>query len=130
MQFVTFSENEKIHIAKIDKQHDALAKLINSVYASFISNKRRMLETSLKALLDLLRIHFDAEEKLMLQTKYIGYYSHKLEHDRFFNKINDFICGKLPLTSTEVDNIKKWFYNHIEISDKKCGDHFVKQGLT
>lgn len=129
MKFVTFTENEKINISSLDKEHVALADALNKIYSSFTLKKKRDLKTQIGSLLKLLRQHFDNEEKLMKETNFFGYYSHKLEHDRFYKKIDDFAMNKLTLTSSEFENLRNWFYNHIEISDKKCGEHFVKMGI-
>ena len=117
----------------MDEQHEQMSHIINKIYTAFILKKVRTVQSQLKILVQHLRIHFDYEETLMKKTNFEGYYSHKLEHDRFYRKVEgiwqSYIEKKPTLTLEELQNVKSWFYNHIEISDKKCGEHFAKNGI-
>jgi hemerythrin-like metal-binding protein len=134
MDFLTFSKTEEIKICLMDEQHEQISHIINKIYSAFILKKNSMVLAQLKILVSHLRNHFDYEEELMKKTLFKGYYSHKLEHDRFFKKVEDILLSyvkKNPiLTLEELYNVKSWFFNHIEISDKKCGEHFAKNGIT
>ncbi|MEW6654547.1 MAG: hemerythrin family protein [Bacteroidota bacterium] len=134
MNFVTFTKAEEVKICMMDKQHEQMTHIINKIYSAFILKKNRTVQAQLKILVGHLRNHFDYEEGLMKQTKFQGYYSHKLEHDRFYKKIEaiwqSYVDKDPKLTLEELYNVKSWFYNHIEISDKKCGEHFAKSGIS
>ena len=133
MDFLTFTAEEVVKISLMDEQHEKMTHVINKMYTAFILKKSRTVQSQLKILLVQLRKHFDYEEGLMKQTKFEGYYSHKLEHDRFYRKVegvyNSYVDKKPKLTLEELYNVKNWFYNHIEIKDKICGGHFARNGI-
>ena len=131
--FVTYTSNEKVQIRHIDKQHENMCQIINKIYNAREKNKYSVVGTQLRKFLDLLKLHFAYEEDLMKQTKFTGYITHKLEHDRVLKKI-EAIAILYPkdasiLTIEILDGLKNWFYNHLEISDRKCGEHFVAMGI-
>lgn len=132
-KLVKFTHNEEINVPSLDKQHFKMSCLINNVNNGFEMKDNNKIEENLSELLKLLEQHFSLEEKLMKETKFPGYISHKLEHDRFYEKIRvisfNYRKNNSILTSELLSNIKNWFYNHIEISDKKCGEHFVALGI-
>lgn len=134
MDFLTFTESETVKICLMDEQHEQMTHIINKLYSAFIFKKNRLVQTQLKILTSHLRIHFDYEEALMKETFFDGYYSHKLEHDRFYKKVEaiwqSYVKKDPTLTLEELYNLKSWFFNHIEISDRKCGEHFAKNGIT
>lgn len=133
MAFITYSKKEKVNIKVMDKQHKEMTEIINSLYEYLIKKKAREIKSTLKSLSELLIVHFEYEELLMKQTKFQGYYSHKLEHDRFLAKTNKYIdsvlSGKTMLEEDFLLSAKNWFFNHLEINDKKCGAYFVEQGI-
>ncbi|OGU68586.1 MAG: hypothetical protein A2499_05675 [Stygiobacter sp. RIFOXYC12_FULL_38_8] len=133
MDFLTFTADEEVKISLMDEQHEQMTHVINKIYTAFILKKSRTVHSQLKILLALLRKHFDYEEGLMKQTKFEGYYSHKLEHDRFFRKVesifSSYVAKKPILTLEGLEDVKNWFYNHIEIKDKICGGHFARNGI-
>ena len=63
----------------------------------------------------------------MKKTNYLGFYSHKMEHERFLNKF--FInFNSEKLNTRELINeyfllMFKWFINHLEINDRKLASH-------
>ncbi|MFA7229451.1 MAG: hemerythrin domain-containing protein, partial [Melioribacteraceae bacterium] len=77
--------------------------------------------------------HFRNEEKLMKENTFPGYYTHKLEHDRFYLQLTDltngFIEGARPFGTEQLTSIKQWFFNHIEINDRKCGNFLRDKGI-
>ncbi len=133
MKDIVITCNEKLNILQLDEQHSQLADIMSTMFAAFDSQNHKVVRASFKKLVALIRIHFDTEERLMKETKFLGYISHKLEHDRFFNKTsllyNTYCKDISTITQDKMEGLKNWFFNHIEINDKKCGAHFVKQGI-
>ncbi|KUG26879.1 hemerythrin family protein [hydrocarbon metagenome] len=134
MSFIELSDNELVNIEKIDAQHLQYIKIVNKLYnqlgAKFDGETKRLL-IDLK---NLLRDHFDTEEGLMKEYKYVNYFSHKLEHDRFFNFVDsyfkDISSGKTKLDLEFLKSNKRWFFNHFEFNDKKCGEYLLTQGVS
>jgi len=133
MEFITYTKAEIVNIKAMDEQHEQMTKIINKLYIAFNFKKNATVKVQLKILAEHLRSHFDYEEAMMKQTKFAGYISHKLEHDRFYknilNILQSYIDNKPILTIEVFNNMKSWFFNHIEISDRKCGKHFEKSGI-
>lgn len=135
MPFVDFTEEEKVNIAAIDKQHSDIADIINKVHSDFTAGKRATIIDHLKLLIEEIEKHFETEEGYMKQYHFPGYISHKLEHDRFYNqwvsrfdKIkND---DKTMVDMEQIDGLKRWFFNHLQLSDKKVGEFLNSKGIT
>ncbi len=62
-----------------------------------------------------------------------GYAAHKSEHESFIAKVLDFEerfkSGKLLLTPEITRFVRDWAPNHIVITDKKCSDFLIKNGV-
>lgn len=133
MSFIELTDKELVNIEKIDAQHLKYAELLNKLHkqlgAKFDGEAKRLL-SDLRATL---RDHFDTEENLMKEHNYDNYFSHKLEHDRFFNKVDDYIksieSGKTKLDLEFLKSGKRWFFNHFEFNDEKCAEHLRAQGV-
>lgn len=125
---------EYVKVEAIDKQHENIAETINDIHDSYINQNSKAVQDLLAKLLEELEIHFETEEKLMKENRFQGYFSHKLEHDRFYNKIlqtaEKIKLGTENLDEEKLNGIKKWFFNHIEINDKKCGEFLNSIGIS
>lgn len=134
MPFVEFTEEEKVNIEAIDKQHRNIAVIINKVHSDFIAGNRAPIIDHLKLLIDEIEKHFETEEVYMKQYHFPGYISHKLEHDRFYNqwvtrfeKIRS--DDKTMVDMEQIDGLKRWFFNHLHLSDKKVGEFLNSKGI-
>jgi hemerythrin len=66
----------------------------------------------------------------MLATKYSGYSSHKLEHDKFILQVVELVktfneTQKIDLFAT-TKFLKDWILSHIAITDKQMFAYFRK----
>lgn len=131
-KFIDWTDDELVCVKEIDDQHLALANLINEIYPQLgkLDVNKNIEYTS--QLVKELRNHFDTEDNMMKCSKYPGYISHKLEHDRFYNKvlkINDRAkSGDPSITLELLNSLKTWLFNHLEINDRKCADFFLENG--
>lgn len=127
MDLIEWSEDNKVNIKPIDDQHQQMVKTVNELYSLLGSQKKEATKYLIRKLVDDTKIHFDIEEKLMKDGKFKNYISHKLEHDRFGNDINNFYSkfsnGEAEVNLEFLNVIKRWFFNHIEINDRKLGDY-------
>lgn len=133
MPFVEFGESEKVHIESIDLQHQSIVKLINKLHSEFSSSKKSSVISTLQSLIDELEIHFENEERYMKEFNYPGYISHKLEHDRIYNQIIN-TADKLKkegqfITLEQLEGLRRWFFNHLDFNDKKCGEFLRSKGI-
>ena len=132
MDFITWSENDSIKVEIIDKQHKDFFDIINELYLTLGLQKDNETKELLIRLSEEIKIHFDTEEKLMKNNKFGGYFSHKLEHDRFYNKLNQFrdaVLDEKDIVNLEfLNSLKRWFYNHIDFNDRKLGEYLNTLG--
>jgi len=68
--------------------------------------------------------HFQTEEEYMIQTRYKKYFSHKVEHDDFINKINGIDLYSVDKMQNEylielLNFIIEWVGKHILENDKQ-----------
>ena len=127
MKLIEWSDCYVVNIKIIDEQHQQMAKTVNELYSLLGSKKDEATKYLVKKLIDGVSVHFDTEHKLMTMSKFVNYISHKLEHDRFGNEINSFYDsftkGEQKVNLELLNTIKTWFFNHIEINDRKLADH-------
>ena len=133
MRFIELTEKDKINVAEIDKQHESVASIISEIHDRLNSEEDEV-QKLLKKLIEELEIHFETEEKLMKENRFPGYISHKLEHDRFYNQtlqsVKRYKENKSSLNAETLERIKRWFFNHLEINDRKCGIFLTSIGIS
>ena len=134
MPFMTWSEEDTVSVESIDDQHKAIVDLVNDLHMNLGSDKEFYTKHLIGELVKKVREHFDTEENFMRDYKFPNYISHKLEHDRFFNKIQDFNSqlenGNEDVNLELLRSIKRWFYNHLEINDRKIAAYLREQGVN
>jgi hemerythrin len=78
-------------------------------------------------------VHFSNEEKYMKQFGYPDITAHKIEHEKFIAKVLDLEekskSGKLVVSLEITTFLKDWLKNHIQVTDKKYTDFFIKNGV-
>jgi hemerythrin len=134
MSFIDLRAEYKVYIRSIDFEHEVIASLANSIHEYVLNNDRSSISSGLNKLLEVFENHFENEERLMKENKYPGYFTHKLEHDRFYNQflktIHKFEKEEEPLDSNELLGLRRWFFNHIDINDRKCGQYLIDKGIS
>ena len=134
MTFMEFGKDHYVDVEIIDEQHKVIVDQINSIYKSILIIDKEAVLIKLKLLLEKLEIHFETEERLMKETRFLSYYSHKLEHDRFYNQIlkktEQYDKGVEQIGTEQLKGIRNWFFNHIELNDRKFGKYLVDHGET
>ena len=125
MNLIEWSEKLVVNVKPIDEQHQQMAKTVNELYSLLGSQKNEAIKYLVGKFVNEVKVHFDTEDKLMKVGTFQNYISHKLEHDRFGNEINNFhrkfTKGELKVNLEFLKSIKQWFFNHIEINDRKLG---------
>lgn len=133
MSFINFSDAEKVFVSVIDNQHKTLVETINKIHSSKMNNDKESIINNLNVLIENIETHFETEERLMKEFHYPGYISHKLEHDRFYNQIiistDKFNKGEIDFSMDQLDSLKRWFFNHLDLNDKKCGAYLRSKGI-
>ena len=125
-------------INAIDQQHQKLVNMINALYAA---RQQHYAADILQALFDdlgsYLVEHLDFEEALLEQHHYPQCESHRAEHRRFRDNLQQLqhqcpeggqeVQGKL--VDQLLDFLKEWFVKHVLVSDMAYAPH-VRQHST
>ncbi len=117
---IMWSEKYRIGIDIIDYQHRQLFNLINRLSKGKTENQIEVL----KELVEYVKFHFSAEEKIMKKLIYPNYISHKNQHENFKKKILRFLMKykRGNLSMLEIQSyIEDWISNHILYEDMKIG---------
>ncbi|MBN1299910.1 MAG: hemerythrin family protein [Melioribacteraceae bacterium] len=133
-QLLPWKQEYSVSVSKFDNQHKTLVQLINDLHmAMSTGNGKASLQLILEKLMNYTAIHFADEEKEMQRTKFPGYLTHKMEHDKLTAQVKDLyrkITNKQVVITMEVMNfLKDWLTNHILKVDKKYSDHLTSQGV-
>lgn len=125
---IQWSEEYVIGIDKIDEQHKKLFEIANRAYEllknPFITDKYDKIVIIIKELKDYTKYHFNYEEKYMQGIGYRRYFSQKLAHDEFIEKINKFDLKNIDNNQNEailnlLEVIATWIGEHIKTEDSK-----------
>lgn len=134
MKFIEFTESEKVNIQQIDEQHERFTEILNEMYNNLGKEIKTTQNYLLSELERIVKLHFETEEGLMKEYNFPNFFSHKMEHDRFRNKLTQFKedaqNGEKEVNMEFLNSMKNWFFNHFKINDKKCGDFLVEKGVT
>ncbi len=107
----------------IDSQHKDFFSIIDKLQNAIHSENTDHINNLSEEFIAHLNGHFTYENDLMKKLNYPGYFSHKAEHDRFFEKVKRNLkdLDKKPID--EIDSFfevsYRWFKNHLEINDRK-----------
>ena len=126
MNLIKLEDNLKLNITEIDSQHETLINLINEIHETMLQGAGKAeLDRLLSQLLEHTRSHFSYEEELMSRYSYAEYETHKSEHNRLMEHLEDLVeryhSGELLLSFAIVLELKGWATIHIEKSDKPLG---------
>lgn len=124
MAFITWKSEYSVGNEKLDQQHQKLIELINKLHEAMKTGKAgKEIGLIVDEMVDYAKFHFEAEEKLMTEKKYIGLGSQKNEHAAFIKKTaefqNEIKSGKLAVSLEVLNFLKDWLTNHILVSDMK-----------
>lgn len=116
-----------IGIEAIDNQHKKLFEIAERAYDllkndMYIDKYDKIVEI-LDELKDYTAYHFKYEEEYMLSIKYKRYFSQKVAHDDFINKIQNIDLNKIDTDQDAyllsiLDFIINWISEHIIRTDK------------
>lgn len=134
MAVLKWSDTFSVNVKEIDDQHKMLVEMINTLHNALKANKGRDVHNEIiSKMAGYAKTHFKTEEKYMIQYNFMGYYSHKIEHDQFVVKALDLKerleKSDLAMTLEIYNFLTDWLVNHILGTDKKYSQHFNNNGL-
>jgi len=124
---LTWKDEYSIGIDLIDAQHKHLFEIGNSAYellnSDFCVDKYDRIVAIIQDLSQYTKFHFKSEEDYMLQIKYRQYFSQKVEHDDFIEKIYAVKLDQIDINQEKYIEdllvfIFNWIVEHILKKDK------------
>lgn len=127
-------ERYSVGVEEIDKQHQKLIDLINTLYNAFREGKARdTLQPIIEEMANYTKYHFDTEERYFKLFNYEQSAEHIKEHRDFEKKVeafqNDLKKNKASVTYDVMNFLRSWLSEHIQGSDKQYTTTFRANGL-
>lgn len=118
---LNWREQYSIANDEIDRQHQHILMLMNSVETAATSGDgSATIDLVLSHLTRYIRLHFNAEERLMELVGYPEIDRHRAEHTRCKAEVDALVdrihSGAVPLTAA-TDFLRHWLHNHLLHSD-------------
>lgn len=135
--FCAWSDDYRVGIERMDKQHNALLSTLNTLHDILMSQgDQALVDKKLSCLVDQTKVHFHTEEQFMQAYDYPDYENHKELHDILLRQVEDVLETQHELETYHIqqswaeklelaDFLREWLVSHIIDSDKKLGD-FLK----
>ncbi len=136
--FLVWQEGWNTDIPDIDKQHIAMANMLNQIVDALNqSDKGQKYEQELGRMLNdflnVTREHFASEEEQMRQIDYPDYVEHKKEHLILQADLAQYILeikrAKSGIDIGTLSALKHWFIAHITGEDKAFANYYHDKGL-
>ncbi|MDF2594671.1 MAG: hemerythrin-like metal-binding protein [Clostridia bacterium] len=122
---LVWKEEYSIGVPLIDEQHQHMFEIGNSAYEllkdDFCTDMYDGVVEIIKELKEYTKLHFKTEEEYMLSIKYNKYFSQKVEHDDFIQKINEVDFDKVD------DNPKKYIEDILGFVFNWTLDHILQK---
>jgi hemerythrin len=132
-EHVSWSNSYSMGVKLIDDQHKGLLDFVNDLFNHSSGNEKReraYFAEVIQQAVQYIKEHFQAEEKLMIGTKFPGYAEHKKAHDEFtltvVKAVKDFEAGKRLVLEKFAYFLKDWILTHIAVMDRQYADYFKK----
>jgi hemerythrin len=123
-----------VGIPEIDRQHQELIALINSLFRAVLDGKgKKAAGAALRFLKDYIVIHFATEERFMAETGYPLREQHHEQHQIFIGDFNKLITdfedqgSSSELVVLVNEKVVHWLIEHIMKMDRQLARHSLPQ---
>lgn len=121
---VQWSDNLALNIDDIDQQHMKFLEIVNELLVAMRNKKSKEVQSEIiDQLISYAFYHFTKEERYLDESNYPEIKQHKLEHEKFVDKIikfkKDYDDSKITLSIDMINFMNNWWVNHIKVSDRK-----------
>lgn len=131
---IEWDDKCSVGISRIDDEHKQFIDIINKAVAT---NEQSDDPEELKEVLHQITMyainHFSTEENYMIEFNYPEYQYHKEEHHDFSKKVIEYCervnAGDSQFANEILEYLKRWLINHIQVTDRKYIDCFIRNGL-
>jgi len=126
IEIVTWEDKYAVGVELIDSQHNELVNLTNKLNRACLSGNKEaeaVFPDTMNLMIDYIRFHFSAEEKLMTRINYPDLENHRNQHEtldrNIHEAIKDYQKGNKFVPYQFVLTLRDWVFGHIAISDKQ-----------
>ncbi|HAO94376.1 MAG: hemerythrin [Deltaproteobacteria bacterium GWC2_56_8] len=134
MALFTWSEEYSVNVASFNGHHRKLMELINDLHDSMKRGKGPdAVGVVLKSLIEYTRVHFSAEQYLMITHGYPGFEAHRAEHDALVRKVEELTdqhARGIAVTVEVFQFLKDWLTTHIKETDRRYSSFFNSKGIS
>jgi len=133
MAFIVWDEMYATGVASLDEQHKHLISLLNRMIEAIAQKKgKEELSYVIEEMGNYATTHFQAEETLMEKAGYSELEEHRLFHDAFIAKVDDFrlkydACDE-GLTAEVTIFLTNWLNEHLSIVNQEYIPFLKKVG--
>ena len=131
---VTWEPKYSVGVPLIDSQHRELVNLTNVLYKACLSRDKSIgtvFSDAMHKMVDYVRFHFNAENKLLETIKFPEHSEHKKLHETLVKEIlaavKSYEEGNKLVPNTFVRTLKEWVFGHIAICDQVYALYIVNQ---
>jgi len=134
MALMTWDESYSVRVAELDGHHRKLFSLINTLHSAMREGKgTSVIRAIVEELANYTHTHFQREEALMEQAKFVGLASHCKLHRDLIARVSDFKAaldsGKAVNTIEVLEFLREWLAKHIKGVDKGYSSHLNASGI-
>ncbi|MDW8372999.1 MAG: bacteriohemerythrin [Planctomycetota bacterium] len=134
MTLFIWNSSYELGIPAIDRQHQGLVHTINELHDAMMAGQDR--DVTVRVILRLInytKVHFDAEEQLLLSKGYPAYSDHRQSHHVFVKRVLDFhnqyLDGRVVLSAEVLTFLKDWLTHHIFEEDRAYAQWLREHGF-
>jgi len=135
MSIIEWTDELSVGIASIDKQHQILIKLINSLNTAMATGQPNIaIADILVCLTDYTRVHFSYEESLLEKYGYKETKNHQRQHRELIEQIaalkerfQSDLSGSIGIEIMQF--LKNWLTHHIMKTDKAYSVFLISKGV-
>ncbi len=131
---IDWNETLELGVAKLDKQHQRIARLMNDLCEAYARGKSQdVVDEAVGEAHDYIDFHFNTEQRLMEEHEFPGIEAHVDEHDDYILQVSDHLLvppldGEGP--SDEVlEYLVSWWTAHIAGPDRELAAHLKARGV-
>lgn len=133
MSLIEWKDEFSIGIASVDQEHRELINLINDLHGKMSrGTDQDQVVSALGEIFAQISAHFALEEKIMRDTEYDGYPSHKSDHEALLDELRD-IMDRVEDDGTFDEKrlsreLDVWFTEHFRTQDARFHRHVHASG--
>ena len=131
---IKWDDKYSLGLPIVDEEHKEFIGILNkAIFAKEHNDNPEEIREVLREMTNYALTHFKTEESYMKVFNYPEYQDHKEEHHEFALKtiayLDRVINGDYQIACDILEDLKSWLVNHIQVTDQKYIDCFIKNGL-